>query len=58
MEAGNIVYSDPDQPARFAAQKKADNARALRIETIFDGSKLKDKVVLVTGTSRGLGLAL
>jgi len=52
------VYSNPNQPERFAQQKATDCERALRIEKIFDSSLLKDKVVLVTGSNRGIGLAI
>lgn len=57
-QSSSAVFSTPDQPARFAAQKAADCARALRIEEVFEPSKLANQRVLVTGTSRGLGLAL
>ncbi len=52
------AYSTPDQPARFAAQKAADNSRALRIEEHFQPGRLAGARVLVTGANRGLGLAL
>ena len=51
-------YSDPDQPARFASQKAADDSRALRIEEHFVGSRLAGQRVLITGSNRGIGLAL
>lgn len=51
-------YSNPDQPARFAAQKAANDQRALRIEEVFDSSALSGQRVLVTGANRGLGLTL
>ena len=51
-------FSNPDQPARFAAQKAADDSRALRIEEHFVGSQLAGQRVLITGSNRGIGLAL
>ena len=51
-------FSDPDQPARFAAQKAADDSRALRIEEHFVGSRLAGQRVLITGSNRGIGLAM
>jgi len=52
------VESMPDQPARFAAQKAANDTRALDIEQHYDGSFLKGKRVVITGGNRGLGLCL
>jgi len=51
-------YSKADQVARFAAAKEEDNARYLDIDTVFDGSYLKGKRVLITGGTQGLGLAI
>jgi len=51
-------YSDPNQPARFAAQKSANCSRALDIDSHFEPGLIKDKRVLVTGCNRGIGLAL
>jgi len=51
-------YSTADQPGRFAAQKAENSVRALNIDAIFDPSKLNNKKVLVTGTNRGIGLAI
>ena len=53
----SIEYSMADQPARFAFQKKKKCTRALEIEKVFKPEELKGKRVLITGTSRGLGLA-
>ena len=53
-----VVYSDPDQPARFAKAKKENNARYLDITTVYDPSYLKGKRVAITGANRGIGLSL
>mmetsp|Transcript_2075 Transcript_2075/g.3141 ORF Transcript_2075/g.3141 Transcript_2075/m.3141 type:complete len:276 (-) Transcript_2075:252-1079(-) len=53
-----IKFSDPNQPQRFANQKKTNDKRALDIESVYDGEKLSGKVVLVTGANRGLGEAI
>lgn len=54
----NPTFSDPDQPARFAAQKAADNSRALRIEEHFQPGRLAGVRILITGGNRGIGLSL
>lgn len=54
----SVKYSMADQPKRFATQKSEKCVRALDIDKIFDSALLKDKRVLITGTSRGVGLAL
>ena len=51
-------YSKADQVARFNAAKVAGNGRYLDITTVYDGSYLKGKRVLVTGGNQGLGLSL
>jgi len=51
-------FSKADQVARFAAAKEEGNARYLDIDTVFDGSYLKGKRVLITGGNQGLGLAI
>merc|ERR1719247_2281237 len=51
-------YTKADQVARFAQAKEEKNARYLDIDTVFDGSYLKNKRVLVTGGNQGLGLAI
>jgi len=57
--AAPTEYSDPDQPARFAAGKEANLLRMMDLDAHgYDGPELKDKRVLVTGGNRGLGLAL
>ena len=56
--AGDRVYSLADQVARFARAKEENNARYLDIDTVYDGSYLKGKRVLVTGGNQGLGLAI
>lgn len=47
-----------DQVARFGQAKEEQNARYLDISTIFDGSYLTGKRVLITGGNQGLGLAI
>jgi len=47
-----------DQIARFARAKEEKNQRYLDIGSVFDGSSLKDKRVLITGANRGLGWAI
>lgn len=51
-------YSLPDQVARFKRAKDEKNERYLNIDSVYDGSWLKGKRVLVIGASRGLGLAI
>ena len=53
-----VEYSLADQVARFARAKKENNARYLDITTVYDGSSLKGKRVLVTGGEQNLGLEL
>jgi len=53
-----MAYSDPDQPARFAAAKAADNKRFLDIESVYDPSPLSNLRVAITGANRGIGLSL
>ncbi|KAH8047826.1 short chain dehydrogenase [Aureococcus anophagefferens] len=52
------THSLADQVARFAKAKKDNNARYLDITTVYDGSSLKGKRVLVTGGEQNLGLEL
>jgi len=52
------VYSLADQVARFERAKKEGNSRFLDIKSVYDGAYLKGKRVLLTGSNRGLGLAL
>lgn len=52
------VFSLADQTARFERAKQEKNERYLDIDTVYDGSYLKGKRVLVTGGNRGLGLAI
>lgn len=54
----SATYSVADQVARFAAAQRDNNARYLDISTVFDGSYLRNKRVLVTGGNQGLGLAI
>ena len=51
------VFSIADQVARFARAQRENNTRYLDISTVYDGSYLKGKRVLLTGGNRGLGLA-
>ena len=48
-------YSLADQVARFERAKRENNLRYLSIDKVYDGSYLKDKVVVITGGNRGLG---
>ena len=50
-------YTKADQVKRFAQAKAEKNARYLDIASVFDGSYLRGKRVLVTGGNQGLGLA-
>ena len=52
------VFSLADQVARFERAKKEGNNRYLDIKSVYDGAYLKGKRVLLTGSNRGLGLAL
>lgn len=52
------VFSIADQVARFERAKCEKNERYLNIASVFDGSYLKGKRVLITGGNRGLGLAI
>ena len=47
-----------DQEARFSKAKEENNERYLDITTVYDGSALKGKTVLVSGGNRGLGLEI
>lgn len=55
---GGGVYSLADQVARFSRAKEEKNERYLDISSVYDGSYLKGKRVLVTGGNRGLGFAI
>merc|ERR1711907_16139 len=50
------THSLADQVARFNRAKDEKNQRYLDINTVFDGSYLDGKRVLVVGGNRGLGL--
>ena len=52
------THSLADQTERFVRAKTEGNMRYLNIKTVYDGSFLKGKRVLVTGANRGLGLAI
>jgi NAD(P)-dependent dehydrogenase (short-subunit alcohol dehydrogenase family) len=56
--ADERAFSLPDQVARFQRAKDEGNQRYLDINTVYDGSYLKGKRVLVTGGNQGLGLAI
>ena len=56
--ADGRVYSLADQVARFQRAKDENNARYLDIDTVYDGSYLQGKRVLITGGNQGLGLAI
>ena len=55
--SGLRTFSIADQVARFARAKQENNRRYLDIASVYDGTYLKDKRVLITGGNRGLGLA-
>lgn len=50
-------YSTADQLQRFATAKATGNKRYLDIASVYDGRYLRGRRVLLTGGSRGLGLA-
>ena len=52
------TYSIADQVARFSKAISDGNERYLDVASVYDGSYLKEKTVLITGGNRGLGLAL
>ena len=52
------TYSIADQVARFSKAISDGNERYLDIASVYDGSYLRGKTVLITGGNRGLGLAL
>lgn len=58
VAAEERVYSLADQTARFSRAKEEKNPRYLDIDTVYDGSSLKGKRVLITGGNRGLGFAV
>lgn len=58
VRPGKFKFSAADQPARFASQKASNDKRALDITSVYRREELKGKRVLVTGSTRGLGLAL
>jgi NAD(P)-dependent dehydrogenase (short-subunit alcohol dehydrogenase family) len=49
------VFSIADQQQRFENAKKTNNQRYLDIASVYDGSELSGKRILVTGGNRGLG---
>mmetsp|Transcript_6937 Transcript_6937/g.11660 ORF Transcript_6937/g.11660 Transcript_6937/m.11660 type:complete len:299 (-) Transcript_6937:277-1173(-) len=60
---GNIFSPEPkesiaDQVKRFANAKATNDTRYLDITTVYDGSYLKGKRVLVTGGEQNVGLEL
>lgn len=58
MGAAQSEYSIPDQVARYAKAQADGNTRYLDISSVYDGSYLKDKKVLVVGANKGLGLCI
>lgn len=58
MSAPERTHSLADQVARFERAKAEGNERFLNIDSVYDGSYLKGKRVLVTGGNQGLGLAI
>jgi len=56
--AADRVFTIADQPERYARAKAENNQRYLDISTVYDGSYLKGKRVMVTGGNQGLGLAI
>lgn len=56
--AAERTHSIGDQIARFARAKEEGNQRYLDIGSVYDGSGLKGKRILITGANRGLGLEL
>jgi len=58
LDRGGVKYSIPDQVARFANANETKDARYLDITTVYDGSGLAGKRVLITGAEQGLGLEL
>jgi NAD(P)-dependent dehydrogenase (short-subunit alcohol dehydrogenase family) len=56
--ASKRSFSLADQVARFERAKTEKNKRFLDIASVYDGSYLKEKRVLVVGASRGLGLEI
>jgi NAD(P)-dependent dehydrogenase (short-subunit alcohol dehydrogenase family) len=51
-------FTIANQPLRFATAKEEGNQRMLNIDSVYDGSFLESKRVLVTGGNRGIGLAI
>ena len=58
LTRNGVRYSMPDQVARFANAKATGNPRYLDITTVYDGSDLAGKRVLITGAEQGLGFEL
>jgi len=57
MDAGR-THSLADQVARFERAKEEKNERFLNIDSVYNGSYLSGKRVLLVGASRGLGFKL
>jgi len=53
-----VQYSMADQVARFANAQATNDTRYLDITTVYDGSSLKGKRVLITGAEQGLGFEM
>jgi len=58
LERNGVKYSIADQQARFANAKATNDTHHLDITTVYDGSGLKGKRVLITGAEQGLGFEL
>lgn len=52
------VYSNPNQPERFAQGQQNNCTRMLDIDKVYKPEYCKGKTVLVTGGNRGLGHAI
>jgi len=52
------TYSIADQLVRYNTALHQSHTRYLHIDSVYDGSYLQGKRVLLTGANRGLGLAL
>ena len=58
LTRNGVEYSMPDQVKRFANAQATNDTRYLDITTVYDGSDLKGKRILITGAEQGLGLEL
>ena len=58
MSSSSSQYTEPNQPLRYSIAKNHNNQRVLNIDSVYNGSFLASKRVLVTGANRGIGLAI